>query len=439
MGAVVNLKEEVYSRKMQERSKKGEIKENANVQNAEDVDNIILTVTQKVTSEYGELVNEVSRGEKDTDVLENVVEDTLVDMGAGFSQEFSSEETVSKVMDSILGYGVLQPYIDESGVTDIFINGPKNVYKRVNGEDIPTPEVQWKNNDHLIQYIRSVMIKCGRKIHSGHPLADARDTSKNLRINAGIPPVAKTPYLTFRRHTVFDFTQEDFLKNGTFTQEVIDFIKKTVKFRLNILVAGPTGSGKTTLLRFLANEFIPPHERVVVLEEEEELMLSLSNLVALEAKKKSGEDDTSIEMNDMVKNSLRMAMKRVILGELRGEEAFTLLRAFGTGHDGGLTTIHSNDTYNSVEQLAVMMLFANTPLSYTNLKRVISQSIDLIVYVENKKVTEVTSIDGFDEEKEDVILSPVFVTERDTDGKLRTKSYPISDKLQNLLWQRGGL
>jgi len=434
LGAAVDLKEEVYRRK---RGRENKCIESVAPGHTEQVENIIQTITQKITTDYGDLVNQVSRGEKEVQVLENVVEKTIVDLGAGLGRACSIRETVTKVMDSILGYGILQPYINDPEITDIFVNGPDNVYKRVKGEDIFIPEVHWKNNNHLEQYIRSVLVRCGRKIHSGIPLVDARDVKNKLRINAGISPVAKIPYITFRKHTVYNFTLEDFLQNGTFTQEVLDFQQKAVEARLNLLIAGPTGSGKTTLLRFLAEQFIPPNQRVVVLEEEEELMLRLHNLVALEAKKKSGEEDTSVEMEDMVRNALRMAMRRIILGELRGKEAFTLLRAFGTGHDGGLTTIHANDTYNAIEQLTVMMMYANQPLSYTQLKRIISQSVDLIIYIENYRVVEVTSVDGFDENKNDVILNPVFVTERAEDGRLNCRFCSISSNLRKLFWQRG--
>jgi len=432
--AVVNLKDEFYRRNTGINNRESP---QINVKHAEDVDNYIMQVTQKVTQEYSDLVNAVSRGEKDIDILENVVGKTILNMGMALGEETSTDEAVKKVLDSILGYGVLQPYIKDPQITDIFINGPDNIYVRVNGKDVRVPEIRWKDNNHLEQYVRSVLIKCGRKIHSGIPLADARDTRNRLRVNAGIPPVAKTPYMAIRIHTVYHFTLEDFLDNGTFTDEVLKFIKKGVQARLNILIAGPTGSGKTTLLRFVTEEFIQHDQRVVVLEEEEELMLRLPNMVALEAKRKSGEDDTNVEMDDMVKNSLRMAMRRIILGELRGKEAFTLLRAFGTGHDGGLTTVHANDTYNAIEQLAVMMMFAKAPLSYVQLKRIISQSIDLMIYIDNCRVTEITSVDGFDEESAEVILSPVFVTERDKTGKLQCRPCPASKSLEKLFWQRG--
>lgn len=432
--AVVSLKEEIYRRKA---SNFQDASRQVNTKHADDVDNFISQITQKITQDYGDLVNSVASGEKSIEILENVVSKTIVNLGQAMGEVSSTNETVKRVMDTILGYGVLQPYIDDPQVTDIFVNGPDNVYIRVKNRDERVPDIRWKDNDHLEQYIRSLLIKCGRKIHSGDPLADTRDTRNKLRINAGIPPVAKIPYLAIRKHTVFHFTLQDFLDNGTFTREVLEFIQKAVKARLNLLIAGPTGSGKTTLLRFIAEEFIPADQRVVVLEEEEELLLRLPNLVALEAKRKSGEDDTNVEMNDMVKNSLRMAMRRIILGELRGKEAFTLLRAFGTGHDGGMTTVHANDTYNAIEQLAVMMMFANAPLSYAQLKRIISQSIDLMVYIENYRVTEVTSVDGFDEATNEVILNPVFITERDETGELRCRPCPVSENLKKLFWQRG--
>lgn len=428
----VSLRQEIYRRQQQNDAAK-----KVNVNDAAEMDSLILQITQKVTSTYGDLVSEVSRGVKPVQVLENVVETVVINEGITLEEGCTTEDTVKQVMNSILGYGVLQPLINDPEVTDIFVNGPKKVYKRVNQEDIPVPEISWRDDDHLEQYIRSVMIKCGRKIHNGIPVADGRDLRRRLRINAGIYPVAKTPYLAIRKHAVQAFTLDQLLRSGTFTKEVLNFLQKAVEARLNILLAGPTGSGKTTLLNVLASNFIPKTQRIVVIEEEAELNIDSDNIVYLEAKKKSGEDDTTLEMDDLVKNALRMAMRRIILGELRGREAFTLLRAFGTGHDGGLTTIHSNDIWNTLEQLAVMMLYANQPLSYQHLKRIISQSIDLIVYIENYRVVEIASVDGFDEQAGEVILTPVFATERNEEGKLECRFQIVSEPLRKLFWQRG--
>ncbi len=427
--AVINLQEEVYKRKALENKN--------NVTNVDSIENIVKKITQIITTEYGELVNEVSRGEKSNDVLKNVINKTIIRKGYSIENMCNLEQMVQKVLDCILGYEKLQQLIKDPDITDIFINGPQNVYKRLNKSDYYVPEMYWKDNNELLQYIRSILTKFGKNIHSAQPLVDARDIKNHIRINAGIPPVAKIPYMAIRKHTVYDFILDDFLANNTFTLEVLEFLKKAIQAKLNILIAGPTGSGKTTLLRFLAQEFIPENERIVVIEEEEELKIKHNNQVRLEAKKKAGEDDTNIDMDQLVKNSLRMAMRRIILGELRGAEAFSLLRAFGTGHDGGMTTVHANNTYNSIEQLAVMMLYANTPLEFEHLKKVISQSLDLVVYVENYKVIEVTFVDNYDENIKMVKLNQIFATDRNNKGELICEYKGVCKNLEHLFWKRG--
>lgn len=426
MIVIVDLREEVFRRK-------NPLKKNVSKSNKDDRENLLMQITEAITNNYSEIVNQISRGEKSPDILKNLVEEILIEIEHDFIQKTDINEVIKEVKDTILGYGPLQAFVDDPEITDIFVNSPKSVFIRHNNQDIFVPEITFKDNNNLEQYIRSILVKCGQKIHSGDPLVDARDIEKHLRINAGIAPVAKIPYLAIRKHTVSNYTQEDFLKNETFTNDILEFMKKAILARLNIVIAGPTGSGKTTLLRFLANSYIPKDQRIVVLEEEEELKIDHPNMVALEAKKVIGEDEKPIEMDQLVKNSLRMAMRRIILGELRGREAFTLLRAFGTGHDGGMTTVHSNDTYNTIEQLAIMMLYANTPLTYEHLKMVISQSINLIIYMEEFKVQEITAVEGFDDKENRVILKPIY--EREIDGTYTKK--PLSPYMQKMFLKRG--
>lgn len=396
---------------------------------------ILFQVIQEILHDYSDVVHAVSTGAKHSTVLERLVSQIITEHG--YVLQGGREATIKNVLDNILRYGVLQNLIDDPAVTDIFVNGPQNVYKRVNDRDIFCPEIHFRDNKHLEQYIRAVLARVGGRINQAECLVDTRDVQNRLRINAGIPPAAKTPYLCIRKHVVADFTSADFLQRGTFTPEIEEFLALALKARLNILIAGPTGSGKTTLMRFLASHYIPEDERIVVMEEEEELFIPHKNQVALEAKKRAGEDDVEITLDDLVKNGLRMAMRRMLLGEFRGKEAFALIRAFGTGHDGGIVTVHANDLFNAVDQIAVMMLYANTPLKYEHLKLLIAQALNLIVYMENYRVTDIAFVAGYAHQRQEVLLEPVFETERDAAGNLVYVRHPLSDAARKLFWRRG--
>ena len=399
---------------------------------------VVEFLTSYIIEEHGELINQISRGEKPQSLLERIVYKTIVDKKILVGNpSTTAKDTCSAVMDYVLGYWHLQPYIDDPEITDIFVNGPQNVYYRKYNRDIHAPEASFKDDNHVLFFIRALFTRFGRKINMEEPLADARDLKNNIRINAGIPPVAKTPYIAIRKHIVRNFTENDFLQNKTFSPEILTFLKKAFDARLNIAFAGPTGSGKTTLLRFFVENFVPKDQRIVVIEEEEELKLNHDNMVVLEAKKGMGEDDTTLELDDLVKNSLRMAMRRIILGELRGKEAFALIRAFGTGHDGSVVTLHANSTFNTLEQLAVMMLLGRPPLNYNNLMRVISQGINLIVLIRNYKIEEISSLDGFNESEQLPVVNLIYRLEKNPEGEPFYQFYGISESLKQLFYRRG--
>lgn len=259
MGAV-SLAEESYRRR---NKPAGAIPEAQSSQDRHDHD-VIFMVTEEILRDYADVVYAVSTGAKAPGDLERLVSWIVTEKG--YLLRGGKEETIKTVCDNILRYGILQDLIDDPAVTDIFVNGPQNVYKRVNNEDIFCPEVRFRESRHLEQYIRTILAKAGRRITRAECLVDTRDVPNHLRINAGIGPAAKIPYLCIRKHTVADFTEDDFYRTSTFTPEISGFIRQAVKARLNILIAGPAGSGKTTLMRFIASNFIPDDERIVVLE-----------------------------------------------------------------------------------------------------------------------------------------------------------------------------
>lgn len=396
---------------------------------------LLMEITDQILNDHFEVVHAVAAGQRDEAVLARLVAEVAVARGVSLGRDV--DETVQRVLDNILRYGLLQSLVTDPAVTDIFVNGPNTVYIRVNDQDRLCPDIAFKDNEHLTQYIRAVLARVGARITNAECLADARDNANKLRINAGIAPVASVPYLAIRKHQAAHYETDDFIRSGTFTEEIVDFLHKAVAARLNIVISGPTGSGKTTLLRYLANNFLPPTDRIVVLEEEAELRIRHPNQVALEAKRQVGENDKPVTLNDLVRNALRMAPRRIILGELRGAEAFALLRAFGTGHDGGLTTVHANDIYNTIDQLAVMMLFAQTPLEYDHLCMLAADAIDLIVYVERRRVEEISWVSGYDRQHRQVVLEPIFLTRRNEQGELVYERRPASDRVREFFWRRG--
>ncbi len=428
---VVNLTEEIHRR--QDLVASG--RDQAGHPPTGEAEDVLFLVTQAILQDYADVVQAASTGKKDQAVLERLAARIISERG--YVLKSGSQGTVKAILDNLLRYGPLQDLIDDPAVTDIFVNGPQNVYKRVNDRDIFCPDIRFRDEKHLEQFIRAVLARVGQRITQAECLVDTRDLRNRLRINAGIPPAAKTPYLCIRKHVVANFTAADFRRSGTFTPEIEEFLALALRARLNILIAGPTGSGKTTLMRFLASHYIPEDERIVVMEEEEELFIPHRNQVALEAKKRAGEDDVEITLDDLVKNGLRMAMRRMLLGEFRGKEAFALIRAFGTGHDGGLVTVHANDLFNAVDQVAVMMLYANTPLQYEHLKLLIAQALNLIVYLENYRITDIAFVSGYDHQRQEVLLEPVFETERDAAGNLVYVRHPLSDAARQLFWRRG--
>ncbi|BCJ88166.1 CpaF family protein [Effusibacillus dendaii] len=310
------------------------------------------------------------------------------------------------VLDELLGYGILQPLVDDPSVTDIFVNHHQEILVRRNGADEPVP-LRFRDAEQLEEYFRKIMMRLGARVDRFHPIVDTRDPDLHLRINGGIPPVVNEPYFTIRKHQADTFTLQKLIETGTLTRDMADTLQTYVGSWLNLLISGPTGSGKTTLLRALC-ECIDPLERLAVLEEEAELRIPHQNIVALETKKKWGEDELAIEMDLLVKNAMRMSPRRIVLGELRHKEALELIRAFGTGHDGGLTCIHANDVKSALKQLAFLMLYADTPLTYEHLLSMIADSVDIVVHIERYKVVEIAEVVGFDSSRQTIATRTVW-------------------------------
>lgn len=300
------------------------------------------------------------------------------------------------VCDMVFGLGPLQDLLDTPAITEIMIVSPELVYVERAGRVVRSNR-SFLGDEALMAVIERIVSPLGRRVDRSTPMVDAR-LSDGSRVNAIIPPLAlKGPCVTIRRFPTKRITPEDLVGWGSFTPAARTFLEASVKGRKNIVVSGGTGSGKTTLLNVLSS-FIPADERLVTIEDAAELDLAQEHVVSLETRPANVEGTGAVNIRDLVKNALRMRPDRVIVGECRGEEAFDMLQAMNTGHDGSMTTVHANSAFDSISRIETMCLMAvDIPLAA--IRRQVTQAVDLIVYIKRLKdgrrlVVEITEVMG---------------------------------------------
>lgn len=398
----------------------------------------ISKAVQILTDSEPDLINNVYAKKIPKSAAEDII-DSILESGK-VQSPITFTELKKLVMDELFGYGVLQPYLDEAETTDVFANRHDQLLKRVKGRDYPIP-FKFSSPEEMDEYFRRIRSRLGVVADQFNPLVDTKDEVRHLRLNGGLPPVVAEPYFTFRKHHVDKFDIDMLVKVGSLPREMAEDIKSYVCSWQNILVSGPTGSGKTTHMRaytkFIAEN--DPYERIAVLEEEAELgNLGMANVVSFETKKKKGEDDRPVEMDILVKNAMRLSMRRIILGELRHKEALELIRAFGTGHDGGLTSIHSNGVKEALQQLAFLMLYANTPLKYEHLLSMIANTVDIVIHIERHKVVDISEVVRFDAAKQEIITKPLweYVVDPKTDIGEHKRYEPSEGLLKKMALRR---
>ena len=289
------------------------------------------------------------------------------------------EKIFTEIIDEVLGLGPLEPLLKDPTISDILVNTYKSIYIERYGKLEPT-DARFKDEDHLMRIIDKIVSSVGRRIDESSPMVDAR-LSDGSRINAIIPPLAMDgAMLSIRRFAVNPLELSDLISFQTLTPEISEILKGIVKAKLNVLISGGTGSGKTTLLNVLSR-FIPESERIITIEDSAELQIKQEHLVRLETKPPNIEGKGEVTQRDLVRNSLRMRPDRIIVGEVRGKEAFDMLQAMNTGHDGSLTTIHANSPRDSLMRLETMVAMANMEIPSEFMKRFISSAINVIVQV----------------------------------------------------------
>ncbi|MBV8599166.1 MAG: CpaF family protein [Actinobacteria bacterium] len=304
-----------------------------------------------------------------------------------------------EITDDVLGYGPLQPLLADDDVTEIMVNGPYQVYVERDGRLEPT-NVAFANDEHLMRIIDKIVSQVGRRIDEASPMVDAR-LPDGSRVNAIIPPLSlRGAALTIRKFGHDPFALNDLVGFGSITERAADFLAACVRGKLNVLVAGGSGVGKTTLLNALSSK-IPADERIVTIEDSAELQLQQAHVLPLESRPPNVEGRGEIRIRELVRNALRMRPDRIIVGEVRGPETVDMLQAMNTGHDGSLSTIHSNSPRDALARLETLVLTAGVELPLRAIREQIASAFDLIVYVTrlvdgSRRVTHITEVLGLE-------------------------------------------
>jgi pilus assembly protein CpaF len=336
--------------------------------------------------------------------------DDLCQRSSSLLNRAERERLVNEVLDETFGLGPLEPLMNDPSINDILINGPKTVYVERNGQ-LELTSISFNDENHLRHIVQRVVGQAGRHVDETSPMVDSR-LPDGSRINAIIPPLALDGSLvSIRRFSVKPIRADDLLANKSIPKEILGFLAACIKGRLNILISGGTGSGKTTLLNALS-AFIPDSERIITIEDAAELQLQQRHVGRLETRPNNAEGAGKIETRELVRNALRMRPDRIIIGECRGPEALDMLQAMNTGHEGSLTTVHANDTRDSLSRLEMMVGMAGFDLPIWVIRRQIASAIHLVVQVSRLlggarkvvKISEVTGVEGDNYAMQDIFV-----------------------------------
>ena len=321
----------------------------------------------------------------------------------GYDLSDSERTYLYNLIDNeINGYGPLSELLKDKDITEIMVNDTDEIYIELNGHVVKDDSVSFINQDHIIRTIQRMIQPLGRTIDTSNPMVDAR-LADGSRLNAVIPPLSlKGPVLTIRKFKPELANIDDFLRNGTLTPYMARFLEACVKAKLNIIICGGTGGGKTTLLNVLSS-FIDHDERIITIEDAAELKLEQEHVISLETRLTNYEGQGEVTIRDLVINSLRMRPDRIIVGEVRGKEAFDMLQAMNTGHNGSLTTMHANGPIDALNRLETMILMAGMEIPIKALREYIENAIDIVVHIQRladgrRKITSISEITGFKNE-----------------------------------------
>jgi pilus assembly protein CpaF len=341
-----------------------------------------------------------------------VIQDLVANLKTPLSGR-ERERLSLEVLDEVFGLGPLEPLLQDPTINDILVNGAKQVYVERAGV-LEESNIMFKDNAHLMNIIDKVVSAVGRRVDESSPMVDAR-LADGSRVNVIIPPLAiDGPHMSIRRFGHIPIGEEDLLRNQTLTQPMLELLRGAVKSRLNIVISGGTGAGKTTLLNVLSG-YISDKERIVTIEDSAELQMKQRHCVRLETRPSNIEGAGAVKQRQLVINSLRMRPDRIVVGEVRGEEALDMLQAMNTGHDGSLTTVHANTPRDALARIETMAMMANLNLPEKAVRRQMAAAINLVVQISRfndgtRRVTHLSEITGMEEDI--VSMQDVFVFEK---------------------------
>jgi pilus assembly protein CpaF len=368
-------------------------------------------VQNKLLSEIDPSVD-VTKVSEVRKTIQDLFEQILVEENFVLSRSEKSR-LFEQITAEILGFGPLQPLLEDETITEIMVNGAKNLYIERRGKLQKVP-LSFENNEHVMRIIERIVAPLGRRIDESSPYVDAR-LPDGSRVNAIIPPVSLVgPVLTIRKFSKNPISVDQLVQFGSITPEALAFLDAAVKARINVVISGGTGSGKTTLLNIMSS-FIPADERIVTIENAAELQLRQDHVITLESRPANIEGKGEITIRDLVVNALRMRPDRIIVGEIRDAAALDMLQAMNTGHDGSMTTLHSNSPRDTLARLETMTLMAGMDMPVRAIREQVSSAIELVVHQERmrdgtRKVTAITEVSGM--EGDIITMMDIFVFEQ---------------------------
>lgn len=382
------------------------------------------------------LALEFTGSELDRELLELIESITFEKAGSGALNPLEIKAVVDTVFNQMRRLDAIEPFINDREITEIMVNGPDKIFVEKNGE-VQKTEARFESRERLEDIIQVIVGKVNRSVNEAEPIVDAR-LEDGSRVNVVLPPVAiNGPIVTIRKFPDKPMTIQDLIRYGSITEEAAEFLNKLVKSKYNIFICGGTGSGKTSFLNALSG-LIPPDERIVTIEDSAELQLSsIENLVRLETRNANTEGRGEIKMKSLIKTALRMRPERIIVGEVRGEEALDMLQAMNTGHDGSMSTGHANSTEDMLSRLETMVLMA-APLPLDAIRKQIASALDIIIFLSrlrdhSRRTMEISEV--LDYRNGVIELSPIFLFEYEgetDDGKVAGRLRRTGNSMVNL-------